>query len=770
MTLMLIIAMLAVLLGNALLAVFCIRKTNAGKASVIRRTAILTAVSLILLYALYFILCRFTLRNALTVPIFSLAFTEILVSAAILPPWNREKRPQRFFCNAVKLICLSLALELAVFCGNCYAMHPKAEVRAFTEEETELPQSNARFDGTDIVISGPTELVFPIHRQNVRYVQFFLESDDSFYQAECSMTDENFSIMMQKISQTWMNASQNTLTFAVAPYGTLHELKVNFWNVNGVDAVRLHGMTLLNVKPYSFSLLRFLLLAGVLCLIAAIRIFEWHKISYDRRNVVHCEILTAAMILCVAGVFWIAPPAGMGIVEYSKDGGVSDYDPYAQTFDAWQHGQLHLNLEVDPKLAELENPYDRMARDAAGAVTQWDRAFYDGKYYSYFGITPVLLVYYPIYFVTGMLPTPALATVIFSAAAIVFLYLLVLTMLRRYKRRVNLLLLLLGMFAAAAASGLFFCANYADRYYTAISAGICFLYLFLWLGYEADMAKQQRSRCMLLAGCGIAVAFTVLSRPPMALYVVLLLPLFLPSLRRRDLSRSQKAAAAASFAVPLAIGAAVTMAYNAARFSSPFDFGTAYQLTVSNTAANHVTPTAFPAAMAYYFLNLPTLDGAFPFLQQSMPAFADPKQYVYLTYGFGVFVFPMIPAAFLLLPSVTGKRLCRQELRHTFRLAFALTVLMAFLDYCMGGYNSRYLCDILPILAVFSLLVLLIAQRNLRSIPMVYTTFSRVTAAAFLLTPVLLLALLLSCADHFSIWNTQPEFYFKLRDFIVFWR
>ncbi len=770
MTLELFIGMLAVLLGNALLAAFSIRKTNADKTSVIRRTAILTAVSLVLLYALYFILCRFTLRNNLSAPIFSLAFTEILVSAAVLPKWNREKRLHRFFRNAVKLICLALGLELAVFCGNCYATNPKAEPRAFSEAETEFCLPSARFDGTDITISGPAEIIFLINQQDVRYVQFSLESDDAFYQAECSITDENFSMVHQKVSQTWMNASQNTLTFAVSPYRTLHELKVNFWNVNGVDAVRLHGMTLMNVKPYSFSLLRFLLLAGVLCLISAIRIFEWHKITYDRRNVIHCEILTAAMLLCMVGVFWIAPPLSMELVEYSTEIGVADYDPYAQTFDAWQRGQLHLNLEVDPKLAELENPYDRVARDAAGAVTHWDKAFYNGKYYSYFGISPVVFVYYPIYLVTGMIPTTALTTVIFSAAAVVFLFLLVLTMLRRYKRRVNFLLLLMGLLAAAAASGVFFCVNYADRYYTAISAGICFLYLFLWLGYEAALAKRQRSRCLLLAGCGIAVTATVLSRPAMALYAVLLIPLFLECIRQKSLSRPQKAAAAASFAVPLAIGAAAVMAYNAARFSSPFDFGTAYQLTVSNTAANRVSLAEFPAAMAYYFLNLPIFGGVFPFLQQSMPDFAEPTHYVYLTQGFGAFVFPMIPAACLLLPAVTRKRLCRQELRLTCRLAFALTVIMAFLDFCVGGYNSRYLCDILPILAVFSILILLIAQRNLRSIPAVYETFSRVSAVILLLTPMLLMVLLLSCGEHFSIWNADPEFYFKVRDLIVFWR
>ena len=54
---------------------------------------------------------------------------------------------------------------------------------------------------------------------------------------------------------------------------------------------------------------------------------------------------------------------------------------------------------VDP-----ENPYDRAARDKAGVWYMWDRALYNGKYYSYFGIAPILTVYYPCQLLTGKLP------------------------------------------------------------------------------------------------------------------------------------------------------------------------------------------------------------------------------------------------------------------------------------------------------------------------------------------------------------------------------
>lgn len=45
-----------------------------------------------------------------------------------------------------------------------------------------------------------------------------------------------------------------------------------------------------------------------------------------------------------------------------------------------------------PELLALENPYDAGARDAAQINDiHWDHAFYNGRYYVYFGLVPCLL-------------------------------------------------------------------------------------------------------------------------------------------------------------------------------------------------------------------------------------------------------------------------------------------------------------------------------------------------------------------------------------------
>ncbi len=770
MNIYLLLSMFLVFAALIGLAAASMRDPNANGKKLLQKAGILLVADLILLYAADLLLFRFTLYDNTAQPFFGIALAEIALNAGILFVQPKKNLLHRFLDAAVRIVCIVTMLELVVFCGKCYSLQPDSYAVGFRDAEITAEFSNERavLDGSDILVAGDTDITLSLNADDVRYLLFDTETEDTFYQVTLRVSDNNFSLDPQKSGHTWMNASQEVLAFPVDPYETLYDAKLTFRNVDERTPVRLTGLTITNVKPYSFSLVRMLVLAGVCIFLAAVKTFAWYKINYNRRVYSHRAIVLAVLLLCLSGIYWVFPSYQAEFYPYTTEEGVGTYDPYAQTFDAWQRGQLHLAVEADPILSEIDNPYDRSVRDTSGAVTEWDRAFYDGKYYSYFGIAPVILVYYPAYLLTGKIPNAAAASGIFAMVSVIFLFGFIMAAVRRYGKRVNFLLLLCGLTGAAAASGIVHCAHYADRYYLAIIAGICFLYLFLWLGLEAVMAKKQLSRCLFLAGCGLAIALTVLSRPTLALYAVLLIPPFLGFIRRRDLRVPQKTASVASFAVPLLIGAAVTMAYNAARFGSPLDFGSSYQLTVSNTAANNVSLSEIPAAMAYYFLNSVKLNGTFPFIEQIGPAFSSSTHYVYIVAGYGVFMFVMIPAALLLLRYVTKNS--NAEKRWVFRLAFLLAAVLAILDYCVGGYNSRYLCDILPILSVFSVLTLLYVQRQTRTVPALCGTFSRVSAVLMLLAPVFMLMLLLSLGEHFSIWTADPEFYFDLRDLIVFWR
>ena len=67
---------------------------------------------------------------------------------------------------------------------------------------------------------------------------------------------------------------------------------------------------------------------------------------------------------------------------------------------------MNLDVKTDPKLMKMENPYDTALRYQYsmenGVDFRWDTAFYNGKYYVYFGVVPVILCYLPFYVLTGI--------------------------------------------------------------------------------------------------------------------------------------------------------------------------------------------------------------------------------------------------------------------------------------------------------------------------------------------------------------------------------
>ena len=78
---------------------------------------------------------------------------------------------------------------------------------------------------------------------------------------------------------------------------------------------------------------------------------------------------------------------------------------YAMLAQAMAKGQLYLEEEPPQWLKDMDDPYDKGARDEAqketGEPYLFDVAYHDGHYYVYFGVVPVLLFYLPFYLLTG---------------------------------------------------------------------------------------------------------------------------------------------------------------------------------------------------------------------------------------------------------------------------------------------------------------------------------------------------------------------------------
>lgn len=306
-----------------------------------------------------------------------------------------------------------------------------------------------------------------------------------------------------------------------------------------------------------------------------------HGLTVDftqRRNLIVILIVIALLLLlCLEPMGWA--PLWNGEVPGHRD-------QYEKITDAFLKGQLYFDVEVDPALLELDNPYDRDLRIEAGVESRqwndmWDHAYYDGHYYMYFGVVPVLLLFMPYRVLTGNPLTTYHATQIFAGFYIVGLFLLFAYLSKRFFPKMPFVVfLLLG--TAVAVMSIWYCVAYPALYCTAIISALCMmiwsLYFFVRAVFDGDITKKT----FIFATAGSllgALAFGC--RPTIALGNLMVIPLLVHFIKNRKLTGKQWCYTALC-ALPYVVVAAGLMWYNNARFDNPFEFGQSYQMTVED--------------------------------------------------------------------------------------------------------------------------------------------------------------------------------------------
>ncbi|MBQ7493815.1 MAG: hypothetical protein IJT47_05255 [Selenomonadaceae bacterium] len=259
------------------------------------------------------------------------------------------------------------------------------------------------------------------------------------------------------------------------------------------------------------------------------------------------------------------------------------HNQYQLLADAFLKGQLYLDMPVDPRLAAMENPYDFQAREELNLDENsggWDHAFYNGRYYVYFGAVPAILIFAPYQFIVGKSLAAYHATQIFAGLFIVGLFALFYLLAKKFFPRMSF-----GVYLAASTAlslvSISYCTEAPALYCTASSSGLC---MEVWsIYFFAQAAWCDDSRRIFFAEIFIGAVLGALAfgcKPTVALANFLVLPL-LPKFFAKDDPRKIFLV----LSVPYALTAATLMAYNFFRFDKVFEFGQAYQLTVTDQHA-----------------------------------------------------------------------------------------------------------------------------------------------------------------------------------------
>lgn len=398
-------------------------------------------------------------------------------------------------------------------------------------------------------------------------------------------------------------------------------------------------------------------------------------------------------------------------------------DIFVSMFDAFKKGRIDLDLEVDSKLLALENPWDPTIRSSSGAKYYWDHAFYNGKYYSYYGPAPVILVSFPFYFLSGCnyVLTAFGLEVVGMAFLIPSFLLLLLEVFRTVQKQVRW-----GQYAFFAAIGLITtmmisAITFKDGscheaiYHVPDIYGLAFFDLFFFFVLRAY--REERLRSVQLAFAGLFFVFLVFTRPNLFLGVILSLPFLLALLFKKGKPFGKRVLSFVPMFVVLTIGGALCCVYNYARFDSILEFGQSYQLNV--TDQRHLTYSfekLLPTFFHFYTQGGNFYDG-FPYLSCTSKRydFETTALAPYVSSYYGLLGVPLFWLTFL-TPYVFHKH--EKKALSWFGWIFPFFLfLFAFTTYSKAGICPRYLIEFYHLATLGSFFALLQLEEKAKEKP-----------------------------------------------------
>lgn len=389
------------------------------------------------------------------------------------------------------------------------------------------------------------------------------------------------------------------------PAGDVSAIALEFDLSNG-RVFGIKSLTLNPHRPLVFSFYRFMLMIFIFTAAYALRPSSvlWKIEAIKKEGWKSLVMLGLCFIYIMPA--WLLVQDNVYLTNFSE------FNPYQDLAQALTEGHFYLNEVPDPALAELSNPYDDGLRSAMGIDTKWDYAYYDGKYYVYFGIIPCLIFYLPFWALLGMNMPNALVVFTSAVFLLVGIYELIKAMAAVFypKLRYAVLLILTTMIYFGCQIPFFL--NQPDGYAVPVACAEAMLVWAFYFWISSLTADGWKMYVRIAAGSFI-MALVAGTRPNMEIYALLAIPLFAGKVK--DCMEKKTAVKfAAAFIVPFIPVAAGLMYYNAARFGSVFDFGNNYNLTVNDVSLNPFSFDKLLIGIYEYLLKLPQLAYTFPFM------------------------------------------------------------------------------------------------------------------------------------------------------------
>ena len=278
---------------------------------------------------------------------------------------------------------------------------------------------------------------------------------------------------------------------------------------------------------------------------------------------------------------------------------------YPLLTDGFLAGQLSLPIAPHPDLREAKNPYDELQHRAPFLH---DASLYQGKYYLYFGVTPIVLLFLP-FRVLGLGNVPESAAVaVFTFGSLLF-SLLTLSFLRRTEfPTIRKLPYEIYLMLALGGAIPYFLRRPAV-YEVAIACGsfcvMAAIYCLVTLESNGTISRVRAALASLFLGLAVGARPHLLMASPLLVFAAW-------RVSRRE-QRWPSLLEIAALVLPILLVGLALGWYNYARFDSWTEFGRWYQLAGEPVRQLHFDIRRIPLFSYLYLLHRGRVNLAFPY-------------------------------------------------------------------------------------------------------------------------------------------------------------
>ncbi len=550
------------------------------------------------------------------------------------------------------------------------------------------------------------------------------------------------------------------------------------------------GVTLNEPVPLQFSALRLCLFVLGCMAVYALCTFPSPRKTYgdpEGRKYLRRAVFIMTLLLVAGSI------ALTFVSRYDEMGGISTgflntrgNQITQEIVDAFEAGQVSLLDTPSEELLAMENPYDWSARRALGVTCKWDHLLFEGKYYSYYGIAPVLLLYLPYHAITGYYFPASESILLFGALGIVFLSLLFLEFAELFGKRIPTGMLLCTLLCIQLSSGVWYNFVNANFYEIAQASGFMFTCAGFFFLLRSRVIGEGRIRLRHIVFATFCLSMAVLCRPTLALYCIaaVIFLVFGYLKRRGEVQRDAADSEAFGGRTPsmhsatvryllastlcFAIIGGIQMLYNYARFGSILDFGIQYSLTINDfTRSQYHTDFAMIGFYNFLFA-FPRITTEFPYVLSNFSTLSANGYYFVANRNAVGLLWRALPSLGYLGIVPAWKSMTKRERVEFLCLLIPTCIvipLVIIFSIWESGYGVRYCCDfawqfILGGAAILYLLYARVAERQTKTV--IYHVFTVAAVLSLVVNGALIY-------DYMSKTGYLSEAFLRLERVFDFW-